>query len=103
MINQDDIRQQVVDKIGIKSASLAVQEAVVSQVGENIMTRVVTAIHGILPEEKRAEFETLIGAGDVDALNAFLKPHVPNLDILVQQEAEKEIAAYKEEVAKQST
>lgn len=99
MIIRDELAQEAAKKLGITSFSPAVQEEILARVGENIMKRIAIEVFKILPEEKRPEFEQFIGSGNVDGLNEFLKPYIPNLDTLIQQETEKEIEETKQAMA----
>ena len=99
MIIRNELAQEVAKQLDIASLSPTVQEEIISRVGENALKRVIIEVFKILPEEKRAEFEAFAGSGDLDGVHDFLKPYVPNLDTLIQQEVGKEIEETKQALA----
>lgn len=97
---KDDLAQVVIREFGIESESDEAKAYLIGKLGENIMGRVMLGVHDVLPETKRKEFETLLESGNPAALEKFIYPYIPNFDLFVQEEAQKEISRTKEYMQK---
>lgn len=86
----DETVQTIASELGISEESPEAQADFISQLGENIMMRLALETLKELPEDKRPEFETHMGSGDMEALKAFVLPYIPDWDKFVRREAEKE-------------
>ena len=85
-----DLMKEIVKECGLESAPAETQAELLSMIGKNIVGRVVVEILKTVPTPAHKKFEALIGKGDVDALRAFLEPHIPDLDDFIAREARKE-------------
>lgn len=101
----EQLTEGLIEELGIQNESPEAQAYLMEKLGRNIFARITAEVLHIVPEEKHAEFQNLMGSGDMKALHDFLKPHIPNFDMLVQTEARKEIEQVKqfmqEELAKE--
>ena len=86
-----DFAQTLVKEFGIEGESTETQARLVAQIGESVFARIVLEILTILPPDKHAGFDALIGTGDPDALHAYIAPHIPDFDLFVRETAQKEI------------
>lgn len=99
-ILKEDLAQAVIKEFGLEGESDEAKAYLIAKLGENIMGRIVLSVHTVLPPKRRPEFEQLLEAGDPAALEKFIYPYIPNFDLFVQQEAQKEIARTKEYMQK---
>ncbi len=95
-ILNDEMTQAVLREFALENASEDERSRFLAGLGENIMGRIMIEVLKVLPEQRRAEFDELVGSGDPEALEKFIYPYIPNFDLFVQQEARKEIDRTKE-------
>lgn len=88
--------QQLINDFGLTSEPEEVQAQFIAKLGENILARMAVQVLHILPEEKHEEFGQYMDKGDVQALQDFLQPHIPNFDVFVQKEVQTEIQETKQ-------
>ena len=97
---KDDLAQQVIKDFGIENESDEAKAYLIAKLGENIMGRIILEVHNVLPPARRKEFAAHIEKGDPAALEKFIYPYIPNFDLFVQQEAQREMARTKEHMQK---
>ena len=95
-ILNDEMTQAVLREFALENASEDERSRFLAGLGENIMGRIMIEVLKVLPEQRRAEFDELVGSGGPEALEKFIYPYIPNFDLFVQQEARKEIDRTKE-------
>ncbi|MDO8517666.1 MAG: hypothetical protein Q7S26_00020 [bacterium] len=93
-------REQLVSELGIAGLGADMQGEIVSAVGENIVKAVTLAVILKLPPDAQAEFKRLMDTDDGEAVLKLLKTHIPDPDAFVEEEARKELGAFKETLAK---
>lgn len=91
---------QLLSELGIANMPKNVQEEILSTVGESVMKSVMLAIILKLPPEAKEAFKKLSDAKDAEGVAKLLKTHIPNPDAFIEEEARKEVAAFKAELAK---
>lgn len=101
-ILKEDVAQEIIREFGIEGESDEAQAYLIAKLGENILGRVILEIHGILPAARRSEFQALVERGDPVTLEKFIHPFIPNFDMFVRGEAQKEIVRTKDLMKKQA-
>ncbi|OHB18504.1 MAG: hypothetical protein A2854_00015 [Parcubacteria group bacterium RIFCSPHIGHO2_01_FULL_56_18] len=91
----DDFAKSFIHEMGIENESPEAQAHLIASLGENILNRITLEMLKVLPESKYEKFSSLVGAGDMDALRAFLEKHIPALDNFIQKAAKEEYEATK--------
>ena len=76
---------------GVENESPAVRATLLAELGTNITRRITLDILNVLPENKRADFEALIGTEKLDDMYTLIKSHIKDLDAFVQASARHEI------------
>lgn len=94
-ILSDDFAQHVVRELGLEDDTTEVQAHIISKLGLVIGQRVLIEVFKRIPEGVRDDVEHLIGEGDAHALHSLLSNHIPKLDALIHNEAQKELALLK--------
>jgi len=92
-------REQLVGELGIGALGSDIQDEIISAVGESIVKSVTLAAILKLPADARKEFEKLTDAGDSEGISKLLKAHIPDPDAFVEEEARKELSAFKSTLA----
>jgi len=92
---QEEMAQEVIKIFGIGDAAPEKQATLIAQLGENIYARLVVSVAQIVPPERHTELEQLLGEGDLEKLNNFLKPYIPNFAEFIESEVKKEITETK--------
>lgn len=93
-------REQLVDELGISGLGSDIQDEIISAVGENIVKSVTLAAILKLPPDAQEEFKRLTNKGDAEGVAKLLKVHIADPDAFVEEEARKELGAFKESLAK---
>jgi hypothetical protein len=93
-------REQLVSELGIGGLGTDMQDEILSAVGENIVKAVTLSVLLKLPPEAQTSFKQMSESNDAEGILALLKTHIPDPDAFVEQEARKELAAFKETLAK---
>lgn len=88
---KSDFIQQAVRLFGIDGEPDETKAYLVDQLLENIAGRVFLEAGRVIPEDKRAEFNTLAESGEPDAIADFLAPYISDFPGFVRAEAQKEI------------
>jgi hypothetical protein len=92
---EDALKANIITELGLDKLSAKDREAALLKIGEIIFKTVLIRIIDTLDEEGRKDLDAHLSdpvkAKDPDALYAFLRAKVPNLDELVGEE----IAAFK--------
>ena len=101
MISSTMTREMLVSELGIAELKPELQNEILSGVGENIVRAVMIAVIEKLPPQAQEQFKKLTEAGDAEGVAALLKANIENPDVFIEQEARKEIAAFKDTLAKQ--
>ncbi|PIR58075.1 MAG: hypothetical protein COU71_00560 [Parcubacteria group bacterium CG10_big_fil_rev_8_21_14_0_10_38_31] len=95
MMQQEEIKNTLIEELGLSSLSDENKDIVISKFGENLLKRVTAIALSKLPEEARAEFESLSQEGDNDKMHNFLKAKIPEVEELIQTEIKEGIAEFK--------
>ena len=93
-------REQLVSELGVAGLGTDMQDEIISAVGESIVKSVTLAAILKLPADARKEFERLTEANDSEGVAKLLKAHIADPDAFVEEEARKELGAFKESLAK---
>ena len=93
-------REQLVSELGIASVGSDIQDEIIAAVGENIIKAVTLAALLKLPADVQEEFKRLSDKGDAEGVLKLLKAHIADPDAFVEEEARKELGAFKESLAK---
>jgi len=93
-------REELVGELGIAGLGSDMQDEIISAVGESIIKSVTLAAILKLPASAQDEFKRLTDAGDSEGVAKLLKAHIANPDAFVEEEARKELGAFKESLAK---
>lgn len=93
-------REQMAQELGIAGLRRDMQDEILEAVGENIIKAVTLAALLKLPPEAQEEFKRLTDTDNAEGILALLKKHIPDPDAFVEDEAHKELAAFKESLAK---
>lgn len=96
MISNQDTREEIIKELELGGLPPEAQDEIIAKFAENLLKSVAMTMLDTLPEDKRGEFETLVGTGDSAQVFTFLKQHVPNADALIQTELRKSIAEIKQ-------
>jgi hypothetical protein len=84
------IRDSVVDILGIKDLPVEHQEEVYSKLGTIVYTEAISKALDFLSEEDQSKLDEIIEKNpDPENIITFLAERVPELDSIVQNEAEK--------------
>lgn len=92
----DELTKQIAADLGISELSADEQKQLIDQFGEIALKAATLAVIGKLSEEKRAEFGTLVEAGDPTALRAFLDKEVPDHMELARQAVDAEVQKFRD-------
>ena len=92
-------REQLVQELGIAGLGNDMQDEIIGAVGESIVKAVTLAALLKLPPEAQEEFKRLSDTDNVAGITDLLKKHIANPDAFVEEEAHKELAAFKESLA----
>lgn len=93
-------RDSLVSELGIAGLRPDMQDEVISIVGENIVKAVTLAAILKLPKGAQDEFKQLSEKNDAQGIMALLKQHIPDPDTFIEEEARKELSAFKASLAK---
>ena len=88
-MNNQEIRDVLINELGIESLPEEAQNEVVAKVGDIILKSLTLAILDKLSIEARAEFEHISEKGDEVLIQEFLNDNVPNLSTLMEEEIRK--------------
>jgi len=95
MIQQDEIKNTLIEELGLSSLSNENKDVVISKFGESLLRRITAVTLGNLPEEARGEFDILSQAGDNDKMHNFLQTKIPGLEELIQTEIKEGIEEFR--------
>ena len=81
-------KPDIFTRLGMASATDEQKQQLADQLAELTMVRVMTKLSEQLPEAAMAELESLVDAGDQEAIDTKIRSLVPHFDELVSQTAE---------------
>lgn len=81
----------LIKELGLDVLSAEEQQKAVLNIGRVIRQNIILRVMGILSEEEKDEFDTLLGekADDEETIINFLKSKIPNLEEIIQEEIKK--------------
>ena len=88
---EDDFSLTIAKELGFEEEEPMVRAALIADLGTNIVRRIALEVLKVLPEEKRDEFDALIGADNIDAMHALVSPYVSDFNAFVIATAKAEI------------
>lgn len=77
-MNTYALKQEIEKRLGLGGLSAEGKLEVVNELTANILLNVSIALLPRIPEDARAEFDTLREAGDMDATMTFFTKHIPD-------------------------
>ena len=80
--NLDD--QAIIRELGIESSAPEFQQKTLTRIGELLDQRVAVRVESLLSDEELVELDEI--GDDQDKFVAYVQAHVPNTDVLVQEE-----------------
>ncbi|MCR4284094.1 MAG: DUF5663 domain-containing protein [Parcubacteria group bacterium] len=95
MIQQEEIKNTLIEELGLSSLSEGNKDLVISKFGESLLKRITAVTLGNLPEEARGEFNTLSKEGNNDKMHNFLQAKIPGIEELIQNEIKEGIAEFR--------
>ncbi len=95
-MNNNELRDILVAELGIGELPAEAQEEIVSKLGEIILKSVTVAIFEKLPQEARAEFETITASGDDERVQEFLAKNIPDMPALMEAEVKRVLLSFRE-------
>jgi hypothetical protein len=94
-MNPTTTTDDLVKKLDLTGVPENLQNEIIAQLGENIITSVTLDVVSRLSDDDRAAFETLLQQDDSKGIEKFLSEKVPNIDDIVKERTEAEIEAAK--------
>lgn len=95
MVQQEELKNTLIDELGLSSLSDENKDVVISKFGEVLLKRVSAVTLEKLPEEARGEFEILSQGGDNDKMHNFLQAKIPGIEELIQQEIKEGVEEFR--------
>jgi len=93
---QEEIKNTLIEQLGLSSLSEENKDIIISRFGESLLKRIVAVTLEKLPEEARAEFDTLSMEGDNDKMHDFLQSKIPGVEELIQVEIKKGVEEFRD-------
>ncbi len=89
----DELKQQIIIKLGLEDLDITSQEAVFSDIGETILRQIVLDVHDILPAEKHAALKSAMESADLDGVYELLRESAVDYEALAKKAAENVLAS----------
>lgn len=88
-MNNQELREILIQELGIAELPEEAQDEIVSKLGEVILKSLTVAIFEKLSTDARKEFDIVSTKGDHILIQEFLETNVPNLHLLMEEEVKK--------------
>ena len=86
MISNQDTREQIIKELELGGFPADAQDEIITKLSENLLKKIAIEMLDKLPEDKRSEFESLVGSGDAGQVYAFLQANISDADALIKAE-----------------
>lgn len=84
--NQDKIKEDIMQYLGLSKLSQDKQDEILSKIGEIILKKIFIETVEKLEESDREEFEKMLKEGsDVDSIEKFLNTKIENYDMIIEK------------------
>ncbi len=80
-ILKDEMTQALINDLGIQGETPEAQAALIAQLGDNIMGRVMVEILDTVPADKHEALAQALESGDLQMIESTIAPHVPDKDV----------------------
>ncbi len=94
------IRTILIKELGIDGLPPEAQDEIVSKLGEIILKSLTVSIFEKLPSGAREEFARITKSNDSTRIQGFLEEHIPDLNILMEEEVRKALQKFTENEAR---
>jgi hypothetical protein len=85
----EDIKKQIITKLGLEDLDEPELEAVFADIGEVILRQIILDSYDALSLEKQAQFKELSEKGETNSLIRLLETELPDYEAIVQKASEK--------------
>lgn len=84
--NQDKIKEDIMQYLGLNKLSQDKQDEILAKIGEIILKKIFIETVDSLNETDRVEFEKMLKEGsDADSIEAFLNTKIENYDMIISR------------------
>jgi hypothetical protein len=78
----------LIDELGLQSLPGDVKNKLIATWAQTLQDRVVLEVMETLTEEEKGQFNQMAESASDDEINKFLREHVPDLDVIIQDQFE---------------
>ncbi len=89
-------REYAIQELGIESLPPEMQDELIGQYGQFIITEIILAVLRELPSDAQETFKTLSEEGKGDEAEALASQHIPNFLVFMAEETKKALVKIKE-------
>ncbi len=90
----EQIKETLVQELGVEHLTPTEQDDIITQMSTVILDRITIAMVAELPQSEMTRVDTLLEAGQVDAVQSILTKHVPNAQALADKIINETIGEY---------
>ena len=88
-------RQKIVEDLGIAELSETEQNAVLEEVGEVFLEKMLEGLFELVPDSEQGALQEMLMQSNADAVQGLLKKYAPDADAVIQAKLQETLAEYK--------